>query len=102
MNKQQYSDNFIWYDQNIYNAITALGDKYPNAIPIFGSVLSASMYVNCDNPNMHKFISFLADAIHSAEFYGWHENAVEVIRRFCSLCYVNTDLVEAYLGVSLD
>lgn len=99
MNKSMYSDDFIWYDPSIKSAIESLDSKYPNAIPVFGGALSAAKYVNCDNPNMGKFVSFIADAIRSAEFYGWHEDAIGVIKRFCNLCYVDPALVESYLGV---
>ena len=102
MNKSIYSDDFIWYDPTIKASIEALGKKYPNAIPVFGGALSAAKYVNCDNPNMGKFISMIADAIRSAEFYGWHEDAIGVIKRFCNLCYVDPALVECYLGVRLE
>ena len=102
MNKSMYSTDIIWYDPSIKSAIEALDAKYPNAIPVFGGALSASKYVNCENPDMSKFIHFLADAIHNAEFFKWHENAIGVIKRFCNLCYVDPALVEAYLGVSLD
>ena len=38
----------------------------------------------------------------AAEFFKWYENTIGVIKRFCNLCYVDSALVEAYLGVSLD
>lgn len=102
MNKQQYSDDFIWCDQNIYNAITALDNKYPNAIPVFGGALSAYNYINSDNPNFDKFISCIPTVIQNAQFYNWHEGVVGAIRRFCRLCLVDPALVEVYIGMPLE
>ena len=102
MDKSMYSDDIIWYDPSIKSAIEALDEKYPNAIPVFGGALSAAKYVNCGRPDMSKFISFLADAVRSAEFFGWHENSIGVVKRFCDLCCVDYALIEVYLGVRLD
>lgn len=101
MNRSMYSDDILWYDPSIKSAIEALDDKYPNAIPVFGGALSAARYVNCGIPEMSKFISFLADAVRNAEFFGWHEGAIDVVKRFCDLCHVDYALIEAYLGVNL-
>lgn len=101
MEKSMYSTDIIWYDPSIKSAIEELDSKYPNAIPVFGGALSAAKYVNCGIPNMKKFISFLADAVRNAEFFGWHENSIEVVKRFCDLCYVDYALIESYLGVRL-
>ena len=99
MDKSMYSTDIIWYDTTIKSAIEELDSKYPNAIPVFGGALSAAKYVNCGIPDMSKFISFLASAVSNAEFFGWHEGAVDVVKRFCDLCYVDYALIESYLGV---
>ena len=82
-------------------AIEALDAQYPNAIPVFGGALSASKYVEYGIPNMSKFIPFLADAVRCAEFFNWHEGAVDVVKRFCDLCGVDYALIESYLGVKI-
>lgn len=100
MSKSMYQTDSTWYDKSIYNAIMSLDSKYPNAIPVFGGALHASKYVNCDSPNFAQFVSFLPDLIHSVKFYKWHESAVQALRRFCHLCYVDPALVELYIGMS--
>ena len=97
MNKSMYSDDFIWYDPSIKSAIEALDRKYPNAIPIFGGALGAAKYVNREHQNFGEFVKCIANAIRSAEFFGWHEDASGVMSRFCHLCYVDPTLVERYL-----
>lgn len=100
--KKFYADeSIIWYDQSVKAAIEKLDEVYPTAITVFGGALSAANYVNGDTVDMAKFCHFLADAIDNAEFFGWHEDAIGVIRRFCGLCHVDTALVEAYLGTRL-
>ena len=94
-------DNSV-YDTSVYNAIMSLDEKYPNAIPVFGGALHASKHINCDTPNFGKFISYFPDLINSVKFYKWHESAVEALRRFCHICYVDPMLVEAYLGVRFE
>lgn len=95
----QYSEDFIWYDNGIHNAIESLSAKYPNAIPVFGGALSAYNYVNSDTPNLEKFISFFPTVAKNADFYNWHEGKVGALRRFCNLCYIDPALVELYMGV---
>lgn len=101
MKKSMYSTDTVWYDEYIYNAITALDDKYPNAIPVFGGALGAYNSVNTDKPDFAKFVSYIPDVVYSAKFYNWHEGTVGAIRRFCRLCLVDPALVELYLGISL-
>lgn len=102
MNKSMYSDDIIWYDQGVYNAIEALAAQYDNAIPVFGGALGAYEYVNSDTPNFSKFVGCLCHVIKNAKFYHWHEGAVGAIRRFCRLCLVDPALIECYLGMSLN
>lgn len=98
----QYSADFKWYDQGVYNAIMHLDKQYPNAIPVFGGALGAYEYVNSDTPALDKFMMCLPDVAKNAKFYNWHEGAVGALRRFCHLCLIDPDLVEMYLGTSLD
>lgn len=103
MNKNLlYSTDIIEHDPAIYNAITALDDKYPNAIAIFGGALRAYDYINCDEPSFEKFVAYLPTVAKNAKFYRWHEGTVGALRRFCHLCLVDPMLVELYLGMSLN
>lgn len=95
-------DDVLWYNQGVYNAINALADKYPNAIPVFGGALGAYEYVNSDTPNFSKFVDCLLYVAHNAKFYNWHEGVVGAIHRFCRLCLVDTALVEVYIGMPLE
>lgn len=101
MHKSMYSTDFIWYNEGVHNAIMSLDAKYPNAIPVFGGALGAYDYINCDNPDFHKFAMCLSSVAHNATFFHWHEGVVGALRRFCHLCLVDPDLVELYLGMSL-
>ena len=96
MHKEQYSEDFQWYNQGVCNAITALNGKYHNAIPIFGSALQAYEY----NPDLDKFVAKLPDVAISAKFYGWYEGVVGALYRFCHLCLIDPALIEAYIGMS--
>ena len=93
-----YSNECVWYNQGVYNAITKLDDKYSNAIPVFGGALSA--YECISKSDFKSFVAYLPEVIHSAKFYKWHEGAVGALRRFCRLCLVDPALVELYLGMS--
>ena len=97
-----YSEDFQWYDPVVYNAITALDNKYPNAIPVFGGALGAYNCINSDTPDLKQFVSYLPSVIHSAKFHKWHEGTVGALRRFCHLCFVDPSLIEAYIGYSFD
>lgn len=96
-----YSDDVVWYNEGVYNAINTLSTKYPNAIPIFGGALGAYECVNTDTPNFKAFTSCLLTVAHNAKFYNWHEGVTGALRRFCRLCLVDPALVELYLGISL-
>ena len=102
MNKQLYSEDIKWYNQGVYNAITALADKHDNAIPIFGGALGAYKHINCDNPNYKQFVKCLINAIDDAQFYKWHEGTIGAARRFCRLCLVDPALIELYIGTSFE
>jgi hypothetical protein len=102
MNKQLYAENFAWYNEGVYKAITALDNKYSNAIPIFGGALGAYEYINCNTPDFAKFVKCLSTVIDNAKFYKWHEGAVGAIRRFCRLCLVDPALIEAYIGITFE
>lgn len=95
------STDFKWYDSGVHNAIMALDAKYSNAIPIFGGALGAYNHINGDNPDFSSFVRCLPSVAHNAIFFHWHEGVVGALRRFCHLCYVDPDLVELYLGMSL-
>lgn len=98
MDKSMYSDDFIWYDESVYNAITRLSAKYPNAIPVFGCALGA---YNCVSSDLEKFISYFPEVAKNADFYNWHEGVVGALRRFCHICYVDPALVELYMSMNL-
>lgn len=102
MNKSLYSDDIIWYDQSIYNAINALSSKHSNAIPVFGCALSAAKYLQEDNYDFHKFVSFIPTVIQDAKFFKWHGGVINAIHIFCRLCYVDPAIVECYIGMSFD
>lgn len=80
--------------------IEALDEKYPNAIPVFGGAYFAVEYVQCDNPNINKFVEYLPDLVHSAIFHKWHEGIEGALNRFCNLCFIDPKLVECYLGTT--
>lgn len=96
MKKSMYSTDIIWYDTTVKSAIEKLGEKYPNAIPVFGGALSA--YNAIKSGNFDGFVRLMFDAIDCAKFYGWHESANDVAIRFCHLCYVDPMLVKVYLA----
>lgn len=97
-----YSNDIIWYDQSIHDAITDLADKYDNAIPVFGGALGAYNYINNDKPDLDSFVKCLNHVIHSAKFYNWHEGVAGALRRFCHLCYVDPMLIERYIGITFE
>lgn len=98
MSKIYSSESIIWYDPTVKAAIDELAKQYSNAIPVFGGALSAAKYVKNGSFNLDAFCKCIANAIDNATFFGWHEPAEEVARRFCNLCYIDPALVEAYLG----
>ena len=97
MDKLMYSEDIIWYDPVVKIAIEKLAEEHSNAIPVFASALSASQYATTD---FEKFVSFIPTVIEDAEFFGWHAGIISAIKTFCHLCFVDPDLVEAYLGMS--
>lgn len=100
MNKQQYSDDIMWYDQGVYNAIMSLSDKYPNTIPVFGGALGA--FNALEVGDLDRFKALMTDAVDKAKFYEWHEPSVDVARRFCHLCFVDPALIECDLCISFN
>ena len=99
MKKSMYS-NDNWYDPTVHSAITALADKYSNAIPVFGGALGAHQCI--ERGDFAGFVAYFPNLISSAKFFKWHEDTVAVLRRFCRLCFVDPALIEAYLGCTLD
>jgi hypothetical protein len=75
-------------------AILALDEKYPNAIAIFGG---ARLVQGLDD-----IIRMLPSVIHSAKFFGWHDTIANACRTFCSLCFTDYMLVEAYIGIRFE
>lgn len=102
MSKSMYSNDIIWYDEGVHNAIVALNEKHPNAIAIFGGALGAYNAIHCDEPDFRAFTGYLTSLIHSAKFFEWHEGIVGALRRFCSLCLVDPMLIELYIGMTLE
>ena len=102
MNKSMYSNDILWYDPSIKQAIEELDKKYDNAIPVFGGALGAYNYIKGDAPDFSKFVQCLPEVADSAIFFKWHEGVGGALRRFCRLCRVDPALVECYIGASLD
>ena len=100
MKKSMCSTDSLWYDESVYNAVMALNDKYPNAIPVFGGALGA--FNALEVGDYDRFKSLMLEAINDAKFFKWHESALQVARRFCHLCYVDPMLVEVYIGLRLE
>ena len=96
-----YSSDSTWYDPAIYNAITALDEKYDNAIPVFGGALGAYNNISSDNPDYMAFIKSMFSAAKNAVFHDWHEGAVGAMRRFCHICLIDPSLIELYMGMTL-
>ena len=94
------SINSTWYDQGVYNAITALDEKYPNAIPVFGGALSAYNNIHSDCPDYMSFVESVLSAAKNAAFHDWHEGTVGAMRRFCHLCFIDPSLIELYIGMT--
>lgn len=100
MCKNQYSEDLVWYDPVVYDAIVALDKKYGNAIPVFGGALGAHKCI--ERGDIAGFVRYFPDLIHSAKFFKWHENTATVLRRFCHLCLVDPALIEVYLGCTFN
>jgi hypothetical protein len=99
MNKQNSTD-IIWYDKNVYKAIMALGEKYPNVIPVFGGALGA--FNALEVGDIDRFEALMSNAVDNAKFYKWHESPAEVARRFCTICMVDPALIEAGFGMRFE
>lgn len=102
MKKSMYSDDIVWYDQGVHNAITTLAEEHSNAIPVFGGALGAYNCINSDTVDIKGFISYLSSVVQNAKFYKWHEGTVGALRRFCRLCLVDPALIECYIGMSFE
>lgn len=74
--------------------IEDLDEKYGNAIPIFGGAI----FVH----NIEGIVRSLPHIIHSAKFFGWHDTLAGACRTFCSLCFTDYMLVEAYIGIRFE
>lgn len=74
--------------------IEDLDEKYGNAIPIFGGAL----WVN----DLEALVASLPHIIHSAKFFGWHDTLAGACRTFCSLCFTDYMLVEAFIGMRFE
>lgn len=94
MNDYAYSDRFYAVQSRINELIA----EYPNAAPIFDRAIYAAQYVDCEHPNIPKFIEYLSAAIRKAAFYNWHEGASAVTNRYCYLCGIDRKYLEAHLG----
>jgi hypothetical protein len=75
-------------------AILALDEKYKNAVPIFGGARCVK--------NIEDIVRMLPDVIHSAKFFGWHDTLAGACRTFCSLCFTDYMLVEAFIGIRFE
>lgn len=98
MSKAMYSDDIMWYDEGVYNAINDLADEHSNAIPVFGGALGAYNCINSDEPDFKGFINYLSTVAENAKFFEWHEGVIGALRRFCHLCLVDPALIEIYIG----
>lgn len=97
-----YSTDIKWYNDGVYNAITALAEKHDNAIPVFGGALGAYEYINSDNPDFKSFVGYLPSVVSGAKFFKWYEGVVGALRTFCHLCFVDPALIECYIGMSFE
>ena len=102
MNKSVYSDDILWYDERVYNSITALAEEHSNAIPVFGGALGAYNCINSDSPDFKGFMAYIPEVVRAAKFHKWHEGITGALRRFCRLCLVDPALIECYIGMSFD
>jgi hypothetical protein len=87
---------------NVKQIIEELDNKHPNAIPVFGGALWAYESVSGENVNFKEFVSYFPTVVSNARFYGWHEGVVGALRRFCRICLVDPNLIEAYLGIRFE
>lgn len=74
--------------------VEELDEKYSNAIPIFGGAIWVK--------DIEGIIQALPHVIHSAKFFGWHDTLANACRTFCSLCFTDYMLVEAYIGMRFE
>ena len=101
MNKKaMYSADIKWYDDAVYNAVTALAEKHSNAIPIFSWALGAYNCISSDSPDFESFVKYLPYVVSNAKHYKWHEGAIGALRTFCCLCSIDPMLIEAYIGMT--
>lgn len=75
-------------------AILALDEKHPNAIAIFGGAYFVQ--------SIEDIIQMIPSVIHSAKFFGWHDTLADACRTFCSLCFTDYMLVEAFIGIRFE
>ena len=81
----------------VINAIEQLSREYDNVFPIFGGALFATdaMHIRVD---IDEFIfDYMSVAVERARLYNWHEDDNGVAKRFCDLCFVDYNLILAYL-----
>lgn len=94
------SNDFIWYDQSVYDSIMALDSEYNNAIPIFGGTLGA--FNALEVGDIDRFEALMTNAVDNAKFYKWHESSADVARRFCTICRIDPALIEAGFGMRFE
>lgn len=83
----------------IKHKIECLDNKYPNAIPVFGSAL----WVYHDNDfDSERFISGLSRIAENAKFFKWHEGVAGAMRRYCHICMMDPVAIEVALGMKFE
>ena len=89
-------------DQGTINRIYDLRKNgHPNAVPVFGGAAFAYNVMNCDEPDVCKFIDYVINAIKNSHFWGY-TNDTEVAEIFCHLCLVDPYLIGVYFLPKID
>lgn len=83
----------------IEQKLMTLTKQHKNAIAVFGGAYWAHKAII--SGDFDQFAVYLVDVIKNAKFYRWHESIPETLHRFCNICLVDPQLVEAHLGIKL-
>jgi hypothetical protein len=76
--------------------IERLHEKHNNAIPIFGGAIFL------DGSDIHNIATYLPAIIRNAEFFKWHDTLANACRVFCHSLFIDSMLMEAYIGSSFE
>lgn len=87
---------------DVRKIVENLSKEYDNAIPVFGGADIAYERACNENPNLKVFVNYLLPVASAARYFKWHEGVAGARRRFCHMCLVDPELVEAYLGMRFE